>query len=104
LYYGYKSGVLPDGYYKYNTMIYFCCSLNGNKSQPISLPLEKPFYLLAYLSSDCQAVQGALSRSEQIYYDTDNGNILSPPYPYRASTSSILIYYCYYQGNMHMMQ
>lgn len=94
----YSKGVLPKGNYKYNSLIFFCCSVNGDKNHPVALPLEKPFYLLAYESQDCQAVEGALSRAEYIYYDTDNYNVVKDAHPYSASQSSIKIIYCYYQG------
>jgi hypothetical protein len=99
LYYTKASGVVPDGRStSSNTLITFCCAINGDKSTPIPLPIESPFYLLAYQSDACQEVRGALHRTEFIYYNTDGTNTLNPPYPYGGNKYSIRINYCYYQG------
>ena len=95
-------GTLPDGIYNHDTKIFFCCRTDGNKSDPIILPVSKPFYLLAYGSSECQQVKGALVTEEFIQYDTEDGNNIDawggthPNVSPGTESTSLVITYCYY--------
>ena len=50
-----STGSVPDGKYDRNTKIYYCCRTDGTQSMKLTLPTEKPFYLLKY-GSRCQEV------------------------------------------------
>jgi hypothetical protein len=54
-------GVLPGGNSVPGgrTGIYFCCQGNRDPNIPMSLPIDQPFYLLAFKSSVCQKVEWA---------------------------------------------
>lgn len=95
-------GTLPDGIYDGDTEISFCCRIDGNKSSPIPLPISKPFYLLAYGSSECQRVKGALVTEEFIQYDTedtDNIDDWDGSHPDINTESDFpTITYCYYES------
>lgn len=96
-----KGGILPDGEYDRNTLIYFCCKTGGDKNKPIFLPSKSPFYLLAYASAKCQMVKWAIASMEWIYYDTEdssNTDKANGKYPYNAGKKHPTIYYCYYRG------
>ena len=93
-------GSLPEGVYGWDTRIFFCCRTDGDKSDPVPLSLSKPFYLLAYGSSDCQLVKGAITTTEYIIFDNEaknNQNSSGGVHPYASSS---LIYHCYYQGKL----
>lgn len=66
-------GVLPDGNYNRNTDISFCCRTDGDASQPIYLPTDRPFILLANDPS-CQAVHGMSVSREFFRWDTEDNN------------------------------
>lgn len=92
-----KGGVLPDGVYDRNTKIYYCCRTDGNKTEPIELPTDKPFFLVAYESAACQQVKWAEANSEWIRFDTEgNGDGYGGAYPYGAGMNDHTIHYCYY--------
>ena len=99
-----KSGTLPDGVYDKDTRIEFCCRTDGDKKDPISLPTQKPFFLLAYDSAECQQVKWAVATMEWIKFDTEDNNNTDNKggvYPYSPASGnhvSYTIYYCYYQG------
>ena len=98
-----NGGTLPDGIYDKDTRISFCCRTNGNKSDPITLPVEKPFYLLAYGSSECQKVEGALGTEEYIQYDNEDSKNSdewegSHPFMKYSRTTNMRIIYCYYRA------
>ena len=96
-----KGGELPAGIYDQDTMIYFCCKSTGSVEKRVSLPVSKPFYLLAFESTTCQEVQGAVYSLEYVVYDTENTNNHDArvyPYPYGAHLRELTIYYCYYRG------
>ncbi|XP_078363220.1 uncharacterized protein LOC144647310 [Oculina patagonica] len=96
-------GTLPDGIYNHDTSISFCCRTDGDKSDPMVLPVSKPFYLLAYGSSECQQVKEAFVTEEFIQYDnedTNNKDTWSGAHPNIRdgdATTSRIITYCYYQ-------
>ena len=96
-----ESGILPSGEYNEDTKVEFCCQTNGNKKEPILLPTELPFFLLAFGSDECQMVKWAIATLEWIYYDTEdwsNNDFSAWPYPYDAGINHPTIYYCYYRG------
>lgn len=96
-----KSGQLPEGVYNWDTLIYFCCKTTGSVMKRVSLPVNKPFYLLAFESSTCQEVHGAVYSLEYIVFDTENtnnGDARVYPYPYGADLKEPKIYYCYYRS------
>ena len=98
-----KGGVLPGGSYDdhRNTEIRFCCRTDGNKSDPVLLPSQTPFFLLAYGSAECQMVKWAIASLEWIFFDTeDNQNTdeAGGAYPFEAGIKHPTIYYCYYRG------
>lgn len=87
-----------------NRLIYYCCSTRGSAQTPISLPLDSPFYLIAYGGKTCQAVRGAMSSLEYIYYETEYLTLLSQndyagAHPFGATRDphGHVIYYCYYR-------
>lgn len=86
--------------YGSDTRIFFCCRTDGDKSDPVPLPLSKPFYLLAYGSSDCQLVKGAITTTEYIIFDNEDKNNQGSSGGVHPYASSNLIYYCYYQGKL----
>lgn len=98
-----KDGTLPNGTYDRNTRIEFCCRTDGNKDNPILLPSERPFFLLAYESPKCQMVKWVTASPEWIYYDTEeerNADDRGGAFPYHAGVKHPTIYYCYYQGKL----
>ena len=98
-----RSGILPDGVYDYNTKIEFCCRTDGNKRDPISLPSQTPFFLLAYDSAECQQVKWAVVSVEWIRFDNeDDGNKdgKGGTYPHGAGIDDHKIHYCYYEGKL----
>lgn len=94
-------GVVPEGVYEKDTLIYFCCNNKGIKSKPIELPLNNQFYLLAYRSAECQQVKGAKVTSEFVQWDDeDRGNTNAHskfvPYGVELDSWNTRIFYCYY--------
>nr|XP_058952004.1 cubilin homolog isoform X2 [Pocillopora verrucosa] len=65
-------GVLPEGRYNHDTTINFCCRTDGDRDDPVLLPVKSPFFLLAYESAKCQMVKWAVSTVEWIHYDTED--------------------------------
>ena len=60
--------VLPDGKYDRDTLINFCCrSDNGNPTNPIQMPTEKPFVLYRY-GGKCQKVVGMRDEEDYILW------------------------------------
>ncbi|KAL9950254.1 hypothetical protein ACROYT_G042729 [Oculina patagonica] len=95
------SGTLPNGEYGGDTKIYFCCKTDGDKTDPIILPSNSPFFLLAYKSAKCQKVKWTVDNVEWIKYDTehwDNKDEAVDWYPHEAGIKHPTIYYCYYRG------
>lgn len=103
----FQSGTVPAGSYTKDTKIYFCCQDVGSVSDPIELPIESPFYLIAYNSRTCQEVLKTIHTVEYIGYDTENDmnhDSQYHPYPYGADWNGLpYIYYCYYQGNKSLL-
>ena len=95
-----KGGELPDGEYNKDTNISYCCRTDGDKLKPITLPVMSPFYLMAYNTSECQRVKGALATEEFIRYHnqyTDNKDSMNGTHPYEEGKENITITYCYYE-------
>ena len=67
-------GVLPEGRYNHDTTIKFCCRTDGDRDDPVLLPVKSPFFLLAYESAKCQMVKWAVSTVEWIHYDTEDSD------------------------------
>ncbi|XP_022794884.1 uncharacterized protein LOC111333551 [Stylophora pistillata] len=97
----FKTGTVPAGTYNADTEIKFCCQDVGSYSEPIELPIDKPFYLIAFNSKNCQEVLKTTHTLEYILYDTENDrnhNQAVYPYPFGSDGGDPYIYYCYYQA------
>lgn len=102
----FQSGTVPAGNYKKDTKIYFCCQSFGWTSDPIELPIESPFYLIAFNNKQCQEVLKTIHTVEYIRYDTENDinhDSQAYPYPFGADFREPYIYYCYYQGKTYLL-
>ncbi|XP_073244994.1 uncharacterized protein [Porites lutea] len=103
-----RTGELPEGVYNQDTLIYFCCKKTGSAMKRISLPVNTPFYLLAFEAAICQEVEGAVYSLEYIVFDTEDTNNQDArfyPYPYAAHRRDPTIYYCYYREcKLHLGQ
>ena len=94
-------GTLPDGVYDEDTKLFYCCRADGDKRKPMSLPLVSPFYLMAFNSSECQRVKGAMVTQEYIQFhdeDESNKDTSSGMHPYEKGKLNVTISYCYYEG------
>ncbi|XP_002160429.2 uncharacterized protein LOC100210996 [Hydra vulgaris] len=97
-------GFTPEGVYELDTLIYYCCIDKGNKNIPIELPLDLPFFLIAYKSKECQAVLGTTPVLEYIEWDDeDQGNTnahseTASPFGVSENKMNTKIYYCYYNA------
>ncbi len=103
----FQSGIVPAGTYKQDTKIQFCCQTAGLTSTPIELPIDSPFYLMAFNNKVCQEVLKTIHTMEYIRYDTENDlnhNSQYWPYPFGADLRDPYIYYCYYQGKPQISQ
>ncbi|XP_038049832.1 uncharacterized protein LOC119723332 [Patiria miniata] len=96
-----QSGVLPDGVYDHNTLIYYCCREDGDPITPILLPTQDPFFL--FRKNDvCQAVQAMSLIEEWFKWDGEDNFVDFTRYyggshPYVDSRDDDhKIYYCYY--------
>ena len=99
------NGSLPTGVYNQDTKIFFCCQTSGLYNVAIQLPVDKPFYLIAFRPY-CQEVLNTVHTMEFIVYDTEDDNNHDKrifPYPYGAELQEPRINYCYYQGMGHMI-
>ena len=97
----FHSGSIPNGKYDQDTKIFFCCQTWGSIDHPIELPIDTPFYLIAYKKKLCQEVSKTVHTTEFIRYDTEDDNnhdSQASPYPYGANFHQPYIYYCYYKG------
>ena len=101
-------GVLPHGRFVRGgtTGIFFCCQRTQNPNIPMSLPVDQPFYLMAFTSSTCQKVKWATVSPEFVLYDTSdlrNGDKFSVYCPFNATKHDPKIHYCYYEGCKHIL-
>ena len=102
-------GVLPRGIYTPGgaTGIFFCCQETRNPNIPMSLPVDQPFYLMAFKSSTCQKVKWATVSPEFVLYDTSdfkNRDRFSGYCPFNATKHNPKIHYCYYEGLFSLMK
>ena len=96
-----QGGTFPKGKFGQDTKIFFCCQEYGSVNNPIELPMDTPFYLIAYNGKRCQEVLKTIHTIEFIVYDTEddiNHNSQAWPYPFGADRYQPYIYYCYYTG------
>eukprot|EP00918_Siedleckia_nematoides_P033993 GHVU01073976.1.p1 GENE.GHVU01073976.1~~GHVU01073976.1.p1 ORF type:complete len:764 (+),score=43.37 GHVU01073976.1:26-2293(+) len=93
------SGTLPDGKYKRNTQIDYCCRKDGPAETQIVLPISSPFYLLRNGDS-CQKVANMDVTEEYIIWEEENRlnrGSAGGSHPDREhSKSTTKVYYCYY--------
>jgi len=97
----FHNGSLPNGDYNQDTKILFCCQSVGSPDSPVELPIDTPFYLIAFNNKKCQEVLKTIHTTEYIRYDTENDNNHDKqayPYPFGADLYPPYIYYCFYQG------
>ena len=116
------NGTLPDGMFKTDTKIEFCCSTSSWSSldpEPIVLPRDKSFYLFPYGLKEsglpkCQSVVGTTSRLEWIQYDLENNDkditsqfVLRGSHPSAVLTDSenlhLKLYLCYYEPGKRVL-
>ena len=99
------SGEVPAGTYGKDTTLEFCCAVDGRESSVVSLPIDKPFFLMqSFKASQCQEVKGAFYQLEVVTYDTENE--MTSGLPQGESPAGLYelpnpkINYCYYQGEV----
>eukprot|EP00058_Branchiostoma_floridae_P028488 XP_002613979.1 hypothetical protein BRAFLDRAFT_67440 [Branchiostoma floridae] len=94
-----RSGVVPDGTYNHNTLIWYCCRNDGSANTRIPLPSRKPFYLFRFRQG-CQKVLRMNVREEYFRWDDeddDNINYRRGAHPYDTGGSrDHKLHYCYY--------
>lgn len=91
-------GELPDGIYRKDTVMYFCCRSDGSADTPIELPMRKPFLLLKH-SRRCQAVMNMRVTEEWLFWDcedAENKNDWSGVLPESFHAKDIKLFFCYY--------
>jgi len=96
-----RGGILPDGIYNRNTIIYYCCRNDAHPTNPIILPTDRPFYLMQNHPDGCQHVRNMQVQAEWVYWDDEdvrNDDSESGSYPYRggATNRNQRLNYCYY--------
>ncbi|KAK2547116.1 hypothetical protein P5673_033110 [Acropora cervicornis] len=92
------SGRRPDGTYREDTLLYFCCRSDGSADTPIELPIRLPFFLLKH-ASKCQAVMGMRVIEEWLFWDCEdkeNKNRWSGELPESLLAKDIKLFFCYY--------
>ncbi|XP_067021068.1 uncharacterized protein [Acropora muricata] len=92
------SGERPDGTYREDTLLYFCCRSDGSADTPIELPMRLPFFLLKH-ASKCQAVMGMRVIEEWLFWDCEdkeNKNRWSGELPESLLAKDIKLFFCYY--------
>jgi len=96
-------GILPDGSYDTNTRIYYCCRSDAHPANPITLPTDRPFYLMQQHCDGCQQVRNMRVQAEWVYWDDEdrrNEDSEGGSYPYRGGGNdrNHQLNYCnYYQ-------
>lgn len=73
----------------------------GDVEKPIKLPLERPFYLYAYGSNECQIVKGAQVTKELVHFEVNTkafhrGEGGAHPFQGGLGAKSHRLTYCYY--------
>ncbi|RMX37048.1 hypothetical protein pdam_00022118 [Pocillopora damicornis] len=92
-------GILPDGEYKKDTTLQFCCRSDGSAENPIELPIREPFFLLKH-SGRCQVVLGMRVTEEWLFWDCEdreNKNSYNGEVPASFITKDVKLHYCYYE-------
>ncbi|EDO43732.1 predicted protein [Nematostella vectensis] len=74
----------------------------GNPHHAVTLPVNKPFYLYAYGSNECQTIKGAHVKKELVHFDENNqafhdGEGGANPFNGGLGTKSHRLTYCYYE-------
>ena len=103
-----QDGSVPSGTFDQNTKIFFCCQTVGNVFEAIFLPVDKPFYLIAFKSlflpnnATCQEVHGTIATIEYIKFGTQKSSAarVGGRFPFGADEEPQYIYYCYYSSKL----
>uniref|UniRef100_A0A7M5WV99 Uncharacterized protein n=1 Tax=Clytia hemisphaerica TaxID=252671 RepID=A0A7M5WV99_9CNID len=100
-------GVHPDGMFKADTIIQFCCMDRPLNKKGIVLPRDQPFHLFPFKGPQCQHVIGTKSRLEYVQYDLENDDewvagetAFEEPSAYGEITKDkkhLKLYHCYYE-------
>lgn len=102
-----KNGSVPKGVYNRDTRVSFCCQTVGSIDDPIELPIDEPFYLIAYRSKRCQEVLKTIHTVEFIRFDTEhdkNHDNWGVTHPFGVDSQPPEIYYCYYKGEVFLFR
>ena len=96
-----RAGTLPDGSYGRNTRIYYCCRQDQHPHNRITLPTDRPFYLMQRHRDGCQEVTGMRVNREWVKWDDEdrrNRDSETGAYPYRGGSDdrNHQLNYCYY--------
>ena len=92
-------GVRVSGSFDTNTRIDYCCRHDQHPSVEITLPTDKPFFLIKEHPDGCQKVKNRRVTELSIYTDDEddrNGNSEGGDYPYGVGGHNHRMYYCYY--------
>ncbi|KAJ8306031.1 hypothetical protein KUTeg_016576 [Tegillarca granosa] len=60
------SGTVPDGEFKDNVLLHFCCKDDGSYKDPILLPIRKPFIMFQKSDEGCQVVTEISTRIQYL--------------------------------------
>ncbi|XP_031566647.1 uncharacterized protein LOC116301693 [Actinia tenebrosa] len=91
------SGMVPSGVFSTSTRINYCCKVDGSKENSISLPVNRPFLLLAYNSSECQSVKWARTTQEYLRFSVQEKMTFRGFHPFVDDNYALR--YCYYQNS-----
>ena len=92
-------GVRVSGSFDRNTRIDYCCCSDQHPSIEITLPTDKPFFLIKQHPDGCQKVKNRGVKELSIYTDDEddrNANWQGGDYPYGVVGCNHHMYYCYY--------
>ena len=91
-------GVLPDGKYNKDTVVFFCCRSDGNYRSPMALPTNKPFILYRY-GDRCQKVRGMYYSNLYLKWDDEdhhNRDKCEGMHPVASCRKDQNLNFCYY--------
>ncbi|OWF52856.1 uncharacterized protein LOC110447211 [Mizuhopecten yessoensis] len=95
------SGTLPDGNYTLHTKFEFCCRSDGNKDNPIVLPVKQPFLLWKRDRKACQKVKGAVGIPQHFEFTNRRARgvaELKRPLPlFKKRYRKMVLYVCIYK-------
>ncbi|XP_031553682.1 uncharacterized protein LOC116290721 [Actinia tenebrosa] len=91
------SGMVPSGVFSTSTRINYCCKVDGSKENSISLPVNRPFLLLAYNSSECQSVKWARTTQEYLRFSVQEKMTFRGFHPFVDDNYALR--YCYYENS-----